>query len=96
MASDVVIFVGGLDQTQEGENYWPGPVDRTNDSVELPGRQQLLIQELAEVNPNIVVVLKSGGICSMPDALDDIQGSSMPFTREWKGAMPSRMCSMAM
>ena len=52
MASDVVIFVGGLDQTQEGENYWPGPVDRTNDSVELPGRQQLLIQELAEVNPN--------------------------------------------
>ncbi len=79
MASDVVIFVGGLDQTQEGENYWPGPVDRTNDSVELPGRQQLLIQELAEVNPNMVVVLKSGGICSVPDALDDIQGFLYAF-----------------
>ena len=37
----------GLDQTQEGENYGEGPVDRTNDSVELPGMQQLLIQELA-------------------------------------------------
>ena len=42
-AADYVIFVGGLDQSQEGENYPPGPVDRTNDSVELPGVQQDLI-----------------------------------------------------
>lgn len=79
MAADVVIFVGGLDQTQEGENYWPGPVDRTNGSVELPGMQQLLIQELAEANPNVVVVLKSGGICSVPSAFDDIKGFLYAF-----------------
>lgn len=79
MASDVVVFVGGLDQTQEGENYYPGPVDRTSGSVELPGVQQLLIQELAEVNPNVVVVLKSGGICSVPDAMDDMQGFLYAF-----------------
>ena len=79
MAADVVVFVGGLDQTQEGENYYPGPVDRTNDSVELPGMQQLLIQELAEVNPNVIVVLKSGGICSVPQAIDDMQGFVYAF-----------------
>ena len=79
MAADVVIFVGGLDQTQEGENYGSGPVDRTNDSVELPGQQQQLIQELAEVNPNVVVVLKSGGICAVPNALAGIKGFLYAF-----------------
>ena len=78
-ASDVVVFVGGLDPTQEGENYAPGPVDRTGGSVELPGMQQLLIQELAEVNPNVIVVLKSGGICSVPDAIDDMKGFLYAF-----------------
>lgn len=79
MASDIVIFVGGLDQTQEGENYAPGPVDRTNDSVELPGMQQLLIQELAEVNPNVIAVIKSGGICAVPDALGHMKGFLYAF-----------------
>ena len=78
-SSDYVIFVGGLDQTQEGENYWPGPVDRTGGSVELPGMQQELIKELAKVNPNIIVVIKSGGICSVPNAIDDIKGFLYAF-----------------
>ncbi|RPG87590.1 MAG: T9SS C-terminal target domain-containing protein [Crocinitomicaceae bacterium TMED209] len=78
-AADYVIFVGGLDQTQEGENYPPGPVDRTNDSVELPGVQQDLINALAEENSNVVVVLKSGGICSIPSAIDNARGFLYAF-----------------
>ena len=78
-SSDYVIFVGGLDQTQEGENYEPGPVDRTGGSVELPGKQQELISELAKVNPNIIVVIKSGGICAVPNAIDDIKGFLYAF-----------------
>ena len=78
-SSDYVIFVGGLDQTQEGENYHPGPVDRTGGSVELPGMQQELIKELAKVNPNIIVVIKSGGICSVPNAIADIKGFLYAF-----------------
>ena len=78
-AADYVIFVGGLDQSQEGENYPPGPVDRTNDSVELPGVQQDLINALAEENANVIVVLKSGGICSIPSAIDNARGFLYAF-----------------
>ena len=78
-SSDYVIFVGGLDQTQEGENYHPGPVDRTGGSVELPGMQQELIKELAKVNPNVIVVIKSGGICAVPNAIADIKGFLYAF-----------------
>ena len=78
-AADYVIFVGGLDQSQEGENYPPGPVDRTNDSVELPGVQQELINALAEENSNVIVVLKSGGICSIPLAIDNARGFLYAF-----------------
>ena len=77
--SDYVIFVGGLDQTQEGENYEPGPVDRTGGSIELPAKQQELISELAKVNPNVIVVIKSGGICAVPNAIDDIKGFLYAF-----------------
>ncbi len=67
--SDVVIFFGGLDPSQEGEG-----LDRVGNSIELPGRQKLLINELAAVNKNIVVVLYSGGICGVHDFLDKIKG----------------------
>lgn len=77
--SDYVIFVGGLDQTQEGENYEPGPVDRTGSSIELPAKQQELISELAKVNPNVIVVIKSGGICAVPQAIEDIKGFLYAF-----------------
>ncbi|KAF0150824.1 MAG: beta-glucosidase-like glycosyl hydrolase [Ignavibacteria bacterium] len=67
--ADVVIFVGGLDKTQEGEGF-----DRANNSIELPGRQKDLIKLLASANKNIVVVLISGGICTVTPFVNDIKG----------------------
>ena len=67
--SDVVVFVGGLDDTQEGEE-----LDRSSGSVQLPRQQQSLINELAAVNPNLIVVLESGGIVALEDCFDDIKG----------------------
>ena len=40
----------------------------------IPGKQAELIQQLALNNPNIVVVLQSGGIVSMGSVLDNIKG----------------------
>ncbi|MEJ2738111.1 MAG: glycoside hydrolase family 3 C-terminal domain-containing protein, partial [Anaerolineae bacterium] len=72
--SDVVVFVGGLDSTQEGEE-----VDRASDSVQLPGQQQSLINELAAVNPNVIVVLESGGIVAVEQCFDKIKGLIYAF-----------------
>ena len=71
---DVVIFVGGLDATQEGEE-----LDRVGGSVALPGQQQRLIVELAAVNPNVIVVLESGGIVSLEQSIDHIKGLLYAF-----------------
>lgn len=76
--SDIVIFVGGLDKSQEGEGY-DGHGDRVSGSVALPGQQQNLINELAAVNPNVVVVLESGGICTVEESLDNIKGLLYAF-----------------
>jgi len=76
--ADVVVFAGGLDATQEGEGYNSGN-DRTGGSFALPGQQQVLIQQLAAVNPNIVVVLQSGGVCSLNACLPDIKGLVYSF-----------------
>jgi beta-glucosidase len=67
--SDVVVFVGGLDSTQEGEE-----LDRASGSVQLPGQQQALINELAAANPNVIVVLESGGIVALEQCFDKIKG----------------------
>ncbi|MCX7874580.1 MAG: glycoside hydrolase family 3 C-terminal domain-containing protein [Melioribacteraceae bacterium] len=67
--ADVVIFFGGLDQTQEGEGF-----DRVNNSIELPGKQKDLIKLLSGVNKNLIVVLISGGICTVTPFIDDIKG----------------------
>ena len=72
--ADVVIFVGGLDGTQEGEE-----LDRASGSVQLPGVQQDLINELAAVNPNIIVVIESGGIVSLAKSIDNIKGLLYAF-----------------
>ena len=72
--SEVVVFVGGLDATQEGEE-----VDRVGGSVQLPGQQQELITQLAATNPNIVVVLQSGGIVALERCLDSIKGLVYAF-----------------
>ncbi|MDP4209147.1 MAG: glycoside hydrolase family 3 C-terminal domain-containing protein [Bacteroidota bacterium] len=77
-AADIVIFAGGIDSTQEGEGYGTGH-DRTGDSFALPAIQQQLINELAAVNPNIVTVIQSGGVCSLNSCLSSIKGLVYSF-----------------
>ena len=78
--SDYVIFVGGLDDTQEGEGYGNRPeYDRKGGSVQLPGMQQELINELAKVNENLIVVIKSGGICALNQSIENIKGLIYAF-----------------
>lgn len=72
--ADVVVFVGGLDDTQEGEG-----LDRVNGSINLPGQQQDLINKLAEVNSNIIVVLESGGICGINNCINNINSLLYAF-----------------
>ncbi|HYW95001.1 MAG TPA: glycoside hydrolase family 3 C-terminal domain-containing protein [Bacteroidales bacterium] len=80
IGSDVVIFIGGLDDTQEGEGYGDRPeYDRAGGSVMLPGKQQALINELSKVNKNIIVVLESGGICAVNNCIDNIKGLVYAF-----------------
>lgn len=76
--ADVVVFVGGLDDTQEGEAYSYGN-DRASGSPDLPGKQQDLINQLAAVNPNMVVVLQSGGVCSVHSCISNIKGFIYSF-----------------
>jgi beta-glucosidase len=71
-AADVVIFCGGLDGTQEGEGF-----DRVGGSTQLPGKQQQLINALAAVNKNMIVILFSGGVCSLNT--DKIKGLVYAF-----------------
>ncbi len=72
--ADYVVFVGGLDDTQEGEVR-----DRVSGSVDLPGKQSDLINELAKTNPNLISVIVSGGICAMNKSLDSIKGLLYAF-----------------
>ncbi|NIV30590.1 MAG: glycosyl hydrolase, partial [Anaerolineae bacterium] len=72
--SDVVVFVGGLDGTQEGEE-----LDRASGSVQLPGQQQALINELAAANPHLIVVLESGGIVALEQCIQNIRGLLYAF-----------------
>ena len=60
--ADVVIFCGGLDGSIELEGR-----DRP---FELPYGQDLLINRLAEVNPNLIVSLHAGGSVSMTPWID--------------------------
>ncbi len=72
--ADVVIYVGGLDGSQEGEGF-----DRANGSIELPGKQKDLIETLHNVNDKVIVVLISGGICSVHRFLPKIEGLIQAF-----------------
>jgi beta-glucosidase len=71
--SEVVIFVGGLDNTVEGEGYFIKG-DRLTGSVNLPGVQNELINELAAVNPNLVLVVISGGPCAINKVIKQVKG----------------------
>lgn len=67
--ADVVVFAGGLDWEQEGEG-----LDRLTGSISLPGKQQDLINRLSQVNPNLAVVIISGGIVSLENCQHNIRG----------------------
>ena len=71
--SDVVIFAGGLDNTVEGEGYFIKG-DRIGNSVDLPGVQNELINELAAANPNLVLVVISGGPCAVNKVIKNVKG----------------------
>jgi len=75
---DYVIFSGGLDSTLEGEAYNIGN-DRTGNSIDLPGKQQELIKALAIVNPNVIVVIQSGGVCGLNRCINSIKGLIYSF-----------------
>ena len=72
--ADVVIYFGGLDQTQEGEG-----LDRVGGSIKLPGKQNDFIKLLTGVNSKVIVVLISGGICGVNDFVNDIEGLIYAF-----------------
>ena len=76
--ADYIVFVGGLDSTQEGEGYNTGN-DRQGNKVELPEIQQELINELAIVNKNLIVVLHSGGVCAVNSCINHIKGFIYSF-----------------
>jgi len=75
---DYVIFAGGLDSTLEGEGYNSGN-DRTGNTIDLPGKQQDLIKALALVNPNLIVVIQSGGVCGLNRCVNSIKGLIYSF-----------------
>lgn len=72
--ADVVVYIGGLDGKQEGEG-----LDRAEDSIDLPGKQQDLINALGSANPNLVVVLESGGICGVNRCIAAVKGLLYAF-----------------
>ncbi len=67
--ADYVVYVGGLDGTQEGEGF-----DRVGGSINLPGQQQLLISRIASVNKNLICVIESGGVCGLHSCIGNIKG----------------------
>ena len=89
--SEYVVFVGGLDNTVEGEGYFldkeadekgGGAVtrpDRPSGTVLLPGVQNELINEIAKVNPNIILVVISGGTCSVTPVIKNVKGLLYAF-----------------
>jgi len=76
--AEVVIFAGGLDNTVEGEEYFIKG-DRLSGTVELPGMQNPLIKEIAAINPNVVLVVISGGTCAVTPVINQIKGLLYAF-----------------
>lgn len=71
-SADVVVYCGGLDPSQEGEGF-----DRVGGLIQIPGVQQNLIDALAMMNKNIIVVVFSGGICGLN--ADNVKGMIQAF-----------------
>lgn len=59
--ADVVIFIGGLNKSEHQDCE-----DSDRYALELPYNQDAVIEALAEVNPNLAVVIISGNAVAMP------------------------------
>ena len=89
--AEYVIFVAGLDSTVEGEGWFldkeadekgGGAVarpDRPSQTVLLPGVQNELINEITKVNPNVILVVISGGTCSVTPVINNVKGLLYAF-----------------
>ncbi|MDX1936591.1 MAG: glycoside hydrolase family 3 C-terminal domain-containing protein [Flavihumibacter sp.] len=89
--SQYVVFVAGLDSTVEGEGYFldkeadekgGGKVtrpDRPSQTVLLPGMQNELINVIAKINPNIILVVISGGTCGVTPVIKNVKGLLYAF-----------------
>jgi beta-glucosidase len=89
--AEYVVFVAGLDSTVEGEGWFldkeadekgSGAVarpDRPSQTVLLPGVQNELINEIAKINPNIILVVISGGTCSVTPVINNVKGLLYAF-----------------
>ena len=64
--SDVVVILCGLRKKDESEGF-----DRSN--IDLPKNQVELVKKISKVNKNIIVVLQTGSVVSLP-FLSDIKG----------------------
>ncbi len=90
-SAEYVVIVAGLDSTVEGEGYFldkeadekgGGAVarpDRPSQTVLLPGVQNDLIKAIARVNPNVVLVVLSGGTCSVTPVINQVKGLLYAF-----------------
>lgn len=65
--SDVVLLFAGTSQNYESEG-------RDRDNLSLPNNQDELIQKIAEVNPNTVVVLQNGSPVLMNEWINKVKG----------------------
>ncbi len=72
--ADFVVYVGGLDGTQEGEGF-----DRATGSIDLPGEQETLINRLGAANKNLICVIESGGICGIDGCIQSMKGLIYSF-----------------
>ncbi|HUI31648.1 MAG TPA: glycoside hydrolase family 3 C-terminal domain-containing protein, partial [Candidatus Acidoferrales bacterium] len=68
-SADYVIYVGGLDGTQEGEGF-----DRASGSIDLPGEQEALVNRLSAVNKSLICVIESGGVCGIDGCIQSMKG----------------------
>lgn len=70
--ADYVVMVMGLDATVESEGHDRAQTScegAAQDNLALPGCQTALVEQVAQLNPNVVLVLINGGPVSIPTLL---------------------------
>lgn len=74
---DVVIIVAGLPREYESEGF-----DRKN--LDLPDYQNKFIKEIVKINPNVIVILQTGSVVSLP-RLDNVKGLFISYLTGCQG-----------